>query len=238
MQQRRRKEDDGGAAAGVKGAPPSSSSSSSSLPSGQGQGQPAKRAKVKFDESMSKEQRKEQRKILNRTKRAEKAKKRRQQKKQRTEIQRKRIAEFEKDSEGYRYQADEDAELKALRTEKQRYAEQRRALIASFTQEQELRYEAFRRSRFDHSLIGKLLGKEGKRLFGSNADKTKTVFIVLGALAKVHVGEIIEHALDVQKERGGTGPVTPDLIREALRRIKNTGVLPPTQYNFDRLLDQ
>ena len=45
-------------------------------------------------------------------------------------------------------------------------------------------------------------------------------------------------ALDVQKERGGTGPVTPDLIREALRRIKNTGVLPPTQYNFDRLLDQ
>ena len=43
-----------------------------------------------------------------------------------SEISEKYIAEFEKDSEGYRYQADEDAELKALRTEKQRYAEQRR----------------------------------------------------------------------------------------------------------------
>ncbi|KAF3326605.1 Transcription initiation factor TFIID subunit 11 [Carex littledalei] len=94
----------------------------------------------------------------------------------------------------------------------------RRTILSSFTKEQMSRYEAFRRSAIPKSEIKKIL----TRIIGvqqGNAD----IYIVVSALGKMFVGDLVETARVVMAERKDSGPIRPCHIRESYRRLKLEG---------------
>ncbi|XP_063934614.1 transcription initiation factor TFIID subunit 11-like [Zophobas morio] len=90
-------------------------------------------------------------------------------------------------------------------------------LLDSFTEEQNLRYEAFRCSTFRKSAMRKVL------LEFTNSVSNETVIIFSG-ISKLYCGEIIERARVVQEQWMEEGPLQPKHIREAVRRLKHTGL--------------
>ena len=50
------------------------------------------------------------------------------------------------------------------------------------------------------------------------------VFLMSG-IAKVLVGQIVEESLDIQETLKESGPVHPKHIREAIRKMRNKGLL-------------
>ncbi|XP_078165229.1 uncharacterized protein LOC144559935 [Carex rostrata] len=91
-------------------------------------------------------------------------------------------------------------------------------ILSSFTKEQMSRYEAFRRSAIPKTEIKKIL----TRIIGvqqGNAD----INIVVSALAKMFVGDLVETARVVMAERKDSGPIRPCHIRESYRRLKLEG---------------
>ena len=58
---------------------------------------------------------------------------------------------------------------------------------------------------------------------------------MFSGIAKVLVGQIVEEALDVQEEAKETGPIHPKHIRDAVREMRNKGLLGFSQHRKHKL---
>ncbi|KAI9099838.1 hTAFII28-like protein conserved region-domain-containing protein [Phlyctochytrium arcticum] len=94
-------------------------------------------------------------------------------------------------------------------------AEVERALLATFTPEQQQRYEVFRRAHFQKGAMKKVL----QTVLGQNV--TESSAIVVAGAAKLFVGEMTEKAREIMEERKESGPIRPEHLREAYRRHKH-----------------
>lgn len=95
------------------------------------------------------------------------------------------------------------------------------SILSQFTEDQMSRYESFRRSGFQKSVMKRLLGS----ITGSNKVSMPMTIVVSG-IAKIVVGELVETAKVVMRERKESGPIRPCHIREAYRRLKLEGKIP------------
>lgn len=90
-------------------------------------------------------------------------------------------------------------------------------LVSNFSDEQLDRYEMYRRSAFSKVSIKRLMHSITGSIPSSN------VVIAMAGIAKVFVGEIIEEALEVQRQESSNDskltPLEPKHLREAHRRI-------------------
>ncbi|XP_075248878.1 transcription initiation factor TFIID subunit 11-like [Convolutriloba macropyga] len=87
-------------------------------------------------------------------------------------------------------------------------------LVSHFSEEQLDRFEYYKRSGFSRGSMKKVI----TNVTGCQKVPPNVVIAVCGA-AKVYMSELIEEALDVQDQLNKTGPLHPEEIREAERRI-------------------
>ncbi|KAJ2333337.1 transcription initiation factor TFIID subunit 11 [Coemansia sp. RSA 2681] len=105
--------------------------------------------------------------------------------------------------------ADEDT-LNLIKQSKEEIKE----LWDQMSEDQRQRFDVYRRAALNKGSIKKLVGHI------LNQQVTPTLTFVVAGFSKVFVGEIVERAVQVQSERGDTGPLTPDHLREAYRLYK------------------
>lgn len=94
-------------------------------------------------------------------------------------------------------------------------------LLDSFNEDQMARYEVFRRVGLNNQNI--------KRLANNILAQTlpQNIAVVIRGSSKIFVGEIIERARQVQRERGQSGSLTPEHLRDAYRQYRSeTSLLP------------
>lgn len=99
-------------------------------------------------------------------------------------------------------------------------------LVSNFSDEQLDRYEMYRRSAFSKSSIKRLMHSITGSVPSSN------VVIAMAGIAKVFVGEIVEEALEIQRQDNNSGeskptPLEPKHIREAYRRMNKQSHCTP-----------
>eukprot|EP01135_Chromosphaera_perkinsii_P008115 Nk52_evm31s1129 gene=Nk52_evmTU31s1129 len=102
--------------------------------------------------------------------------------------------------------------------------EQMRVLLSSFTEEQFSRYEMYRRAGIPRAQLKRLL----MSITGSSVAHTSV--IIMAGITKVFVGEVVEEALTVMGKRGLDGPIRPECIVEAYRRLKRKNMVPNSVY--------
>lgn len=88
-------------------------------------------------------------------------------------------------------------------------------LISHLSEEQLNRYEVYRRASFPKAAVRRIIQTVAGCTVSQNA------VIAMAGIAKMHVGEIVEMAIDVKEQWEDTGPVQPKHIREALRKLRN-----------------
>lgn len=108
-------------------------------------------------------------------------------------------------------------------------AERLRQLFAQFTPEQHARYTEYTRSNFPHRKISRLMSGI------TNSSINKNMTVVMSGISKIYVGELVELARSVMAERGAYGPIRPEHLREAYRRMKQEGKVPRTGVNSNVL---
>ncbi|CAG8840479.1 32485_t:CDS:2, partial [Gigaspora margarita] len=109
-----------------------------------------------------------------------------------------------------------------------RVYEQHNMLLKAFSKEQTERFEVYRRSALSKPNVKKLVSG----ILGQPC--SNNISIVVAGFSKIFIGEIVEKALDIKKEWGSEGPLSPDHIREAFRRYKQeTGF---TCHNYQKRL--
>jgi transcription initiation factor TFIID subunit 11 len=91
-------------------------------------------------------------------------------------------------------------------------------LVSNFSDEQLDRYEMYRRSAFPKVSIKRLM----QSITGSAP--SSNVVIAMAGIAKVFLGEIVEEALEIQRQNNNNNeskstPLEPKHLREAYRRI-------------------
>ncbi|KAH9816477.1 hTAFII28-like protein conserved region-domain-containing protein [Melampsora americana] len=86
-----------------------------------------------------------------------------------------------------------------------------RVLLDHFDPQQMDRYTEYRNSGLAKGSVRKLANSILQQ------SVSERITIVVRGFAKVFVGEMVEKALEVQKRRGGSGPITPFDLREAYR---------------------
>eukprot|EP00035_Acanthoeca_spectabilis_P004529 m.104742 g.104742 ORF g.104742 m.104742 type:complete len:180 (-) comp12615_c0_seq3:2755-3294(-) len=103
-------------------------------------------------------------------------------------------------------------------------------LLDSMSDEQRDRYEVVRRS--------KLLPSEMKRYLQSIGvtPPGKQLLIMLGSVAKIYTGEIVEEALDVMQGLQEAGPIQPRHLRLAVRALKDKGKVPSVEHTPKKIL--
>ncbi|KAK4270617.1 hypothetical protein QN277_019401 [Acacia crassicarpa] len=92
------------------------------------------------------------------------------------------------------------------------------AMLSQFTEEQMSRYESFRRAGFQKANMKRLLAS----ITGTQKISVPMTIVVSG-IAKMFVGDVVETARIVMKERKESGPIRPCHLREAYRRLKLEG---------------
>ncbi|VDD84897.1 unnamed protein product, partial [Enterobius vermicularis] len=123
---------------------------------------------------------------------------------------------------------DEDEDIEAampstkLNVEDEILRQKMQVLVANFSSEQLARYECFRRSSFPKSVIRKLIHQAAGVTPGQN------VVIAIAGLAKVFAGELVEEALDIQKNMGeDSEPLKPHHVLLAYQSLYDKGKLFP-----------
>lgn len=111
--------------------------------------------------------------------------------------------------------ADEELDIAAIR--KHEYD-----VVSKFSPAQMRRYEQYRRSDLKKEKVKKVL----TALHPSLAKASDLFIIAIKGLAKVFVGDVVESALEVQKQWGESGPLQPKHIREAYRILRRDGSIP------------
>ncbi|EFH69342.1 hypothetical protein ARALYDRAFT_472225, partial [Arabidopsis lyrata subsp. lyrata] len=100
-------------------------------------------------------------------------------------------------------------------------ANKMQTILSQFTEDQMSRYESFRRSAFKKSDMEKLV----QRITGG-PKIDDTMNIVVRGITKMFVGDLVETARVVMRERKESGPIRPCHIRESYRRLKLQGKVP------------
>lgn len=94
-------------------------------------------------------------------------------------------------------------------------------LLDSFDEQQMARYEVFRRAQLNKINIKRL----ANNILGQSLPQN--IAVVIAGSSKIFVGEIVERARQVQRERGQVGSLTPEHLREAYRQYRQeTGLVP------------
>ncbi|CAO4386248.1 unnamed protein product [Caenorhabditis nigoni] len=95
-------------------------------------------------------------------------------------------------------------------------------LLKNFSKEQLDRYEVFRQSKFQRTMIRRLMKK-----FTNNAAFPEGAVIAVASLAKMVVGDIVEEALDLRdaKEDEAEQPLQPHHIRQAYYKLARDGTI-------------
>ncbi|CAN8065951.1 unnamed protein product [Agarophyton chilense] len=114
---------------------------------------------------------------------------------------------------------DEDAPLDLMKMREFEFSQ-----VSNLTPAQLRRYEQYRRSDLKSSKVRKVLTALNPMM----QKVSEPYVIAIKGLAKLFVGDVVETALEVRKERGETGALTPRQIREAYRRLRRAGVVPST----------
>ncbi|KAK3268385.1 transcription initiation factor TFIID subunit 11 [Cymbomonas tetramitiformis] len=112
------------------------------------------------------------------------------------------------------------AEMERRRQDEDNQREKMKSILATFTPSQMDRYECYRRSALQRGSV--------KKLMHSIASTTINLpmAIIMAGVAKLYVGELVETGLIVKEERNEAGPLRPEHIREAYRRVQSQGKLP------------
>ncbi|CAG8521501.1 13088_t:CDS:2 [Ambispora gerdemannii] len=112
-----------------------------------------------------------------------------------------------------------------INTQMKRSKEELRALLENFSEEQLQRYEVYRRSSLSKPNVKRLVGQI------LNQPCSPTMAFVIAGFTKVYIGEIVELAREVQKDWNQTGALTPEHLREANRRYKQTAGFASSNYH-------
>jgi len=132
------------------------------------------------------------------------------------------------------------------------HAERMRIAMANMSEGQKERFEFFRRSHFQRDTIKRIMLESFSRVRegstnpssaaaaaaaaaaaeaggeggGLGVDMNEQMVIVLSALCKLFVGDLVHGARQVMEERGEEGAIPPARLREALRRAVKEKRLP------------
>ncbi|KAJ2547157.1 transcription initiation factor TFIID subunit 11 [Coemansia sp. RSA 1933] len=112
-----------------------------------------------------------------------------------------------------------DTDLLLIRQSKEEIGE----LWDQMTEEQQQRYNVYRRTALNKGAMKKLVSGI------LNQQVSSTLTFVVAGFSKVFVGEIIERALQVKRDRGDEdeeSPLTPEHLREAYRLYKKDSQIP------------
>jgi transcription initiation factor TFIID subunit 11 len=94
------------------------------------------------------------------------------------------------------------------------------------TEEQQQRYENFRRSSLKEPM---------KKLIhivsGSKPDSQSKIMIALCSVSKTFVGELVEEAKRVAQEDGHEGPLRPKHVMEGYQRLMAAGLVESVEQN-------
>lgn len=128
---------------------------------------------------------------------------------------------------------EEDAEMQR-RLEERRGEENARMgelydnFIRVATPEQLERFEHWKRSKFPRASMKRLMGD----ICGASTERGA---IVLAAVAKMFVGELVESARELMTAAGETGPIQPSHLRQAHRAAQRSGTVPSSTRGRPRL---
>ena len=97
--------------------------------------------------------------------------------------------------------------------------------VSVATPEQLERFEHWKRSKFPRASMRRLMGD----ILGSSSERGA---IVLAAVSKMFVGELVETARERMTAAGESGPIQPTQLRQAHRQLQRAGTLPgSSRYN-------
>ena len=114
----------------------------------------------------------------------------------------------------------EAKEMQFLREKELMQAEATRILQEHFSEAQQDRYEAYRRSHLREGTVRKVMSAV------TSLNMPKNTMVAVKGAAKLFVGELIEEARTVMDEQDEAGPIRPWHVREAYRRLQEEGKVP------------